>query len=141
MAAILSGALRAVTACRTITLTPEQSAGLKEAQRFADEVTNAYRVQRVNILVYEGGSFEPSISWGRYIRIAATDLDRGNVREKIVTPVAVATLDWPPDSPTAETIGGGMCSISIEEPWRSMCDSVGSPRVKQSRSMPHSSSN
>jgi hypothetical protein len=29
--------------CMTIPLTTEESAGLKEAQRFADEVTNAYR--------------------------------------------------------------------------------------------------
>lgn len=61
----------------------------------------AYRVRRISIMVYESRGFTPFLSWGRYLSIAATDLDRGDVREKIVTPVAVATLDPPPDSPTA----------------------------------------
>ena len=85
----------------TIALTPPQSAGLKEAQRFADEVTNAYRAQNVKILAYEGRSFEPTINWGRYISVPATDLDRDHIRETIVLPLAVATLDYIPDSPTA----------------------------------------
>jgi hypothetical protein len=85
----------------TIPLTPAQSAGLKEAQRFADEVTNAYRAQNVKILVYEGRSFEPTINWGRHISVAATDLDRGNIRGKIVLPLAVATVEYIPESPTA----------------------------------------
>lgn len=33
-----------------VSLTPEQSAGLKEAQRFADEVTSAYGVHRVKVI-------------------------------------------------------------------------------------------
>jgi hypothetical protein len=81
--------------------TPEQSAGLKEAQRFVDEVTDAYRAQCVKILVYEGRSFEPTINWGRYLSIGATDLARGDVRERIVLPLAWATLGYMPDSPTA----------------------------------------
>ncbi len=90
-----------VTACRTIPMTPEQSAGLKEAQRFADEVTDTYRAQRVNILPYKGRRFEPTINWGRHLSVAATDLDRGDVRERIVFPLAWATLGYMPDSPTA----------------------------------------
>jgi hypothetical protein len=90
-----------LAACKTIALTPEQSAGLKEAQRFADEVTGAYGVQGVKILVYKGDSFEPNMNWGRYISVAAGDLGRGDIREKIVPPLAFATIGYMPDAPTA----------------------------------------
>jgi hypothetical protein len=91
-------------ACATIPLTPEQSARLKEAQRFADEVTNAYGVQPVRLLVYKGPLPQPWLSWGRYLAIGATELSRDDIdmREKIVGPLAFATLGYLPDSPTAE---------------------------------------
>jgi len=90
-----------LAACRTTSLTPEQSAGLKEAEQFADEVTAAYGVQGVKILVYEGASFEPYMNWGRYISIAAVDLARGSIRDKIVPPLAFATIGYMPDARTA----------------------------------------
>jgi hypothetical protein len=45
-------ALAVLVGCTT--LTPQQSAALKEAQRFADEVTDGYRVGRLRVIV--GGS-------------------------------------------------------------------------------------
>jgi hypothetical protein len=92
----------AAAACATIPLTPEQSAGLKDAQRFADEVTTAYRVTAVKVIAYEG-SIRPGISWGRYLSVGTPDLAGSDVREKIALPLAGATLDYIPSSRTAVT--------------------------------------
>jgi len=89
-----------LVSCTAISLTPERSAALKETQRFADEVTKVYDVRPVKIRVYEG-RFSPQLTWGRYLTLSAADLDRGNARESIVIPLAAATLDYMPNSPTA----------------------------------------
>jgi hypothetical protein len=92
-----------VAACTTIPLTPNQSAGLKEAQRFADEVTSAYGADRVNVMLYTSDrSIEPSLSWGRHLSISPIDLDRVDLRETMVPALAAATLyDYTPLAPTA----------------------------------------
>jgi hypothetical protein len=87
--------------CATAALTPVQSGGLKEAQRFADEVTDAYHAQPVKVRALQGRSFDPTISWGRHLSIAAVDLDRSDLFEKMTLPLAWATLGYIPDSPTA----------------------------------------
>lgn len=59
-----------ITSCTTVPLTPERSAALQEMQRFADEVTNAYSVRPVEIMVYEA-RFAPRLTWGRYLMLSA----------------------------------------------------------------------
>jgi len=80
-----------------MTKSPQQAAGLAEAQGFADEVTTTYRVYRVKIIV--GGSsmggwftYYPQSGW---IGVGLQDLEKSNVRLGLVMPLAWATLNFP----------------------------------------------
>jgi hypothetical protein len=90
-----------VTGCVSIPLAPDQADRLKQAQRFADEVTTAYGVQRVNVMAYESLR-RPFLSWGRHLGISKADLSRDDAREAIVGALTFATLGYMPFSPTAE---------------------------------------
>jgi hypothetical protein len=86
-------------ACATTPLTPEQSADLEKVRRFADEVTEAYGVPRVQLKVYERVD-DPFFHGGRTLGIGANYLGHGDVRRQIVVPLAVATLDPFSGAPT-----------------------------------------
>ena len=90
-----------LTSCTT--LTPTQSAGLNEAQEFADEVTKAYGVPRVKVIVDDRGMDGYTEYWERndWITIRRTDLDRGNARLAILNSLAAATL--PPHPARSKT--------------------------------------
>jgi hypothetical protein len=77
-----------------VSLTPEQSAQLKEAQQFADEVTTAYGAPRVKVIVTKNQLDGYAAYWPRsdWIAITPTALDRGNVRLNIVGVLAMATI-------------------------------------------------
>ena len=104
MVRAIAGVLLAVFSmgCATAALSPVQSQALKEAQRFADQVTEDYHVQGVRVRVLQGTtSFDPDINWGRHLSIAAVDLGRRDLFEKMTLPLAWATVGYIPDSPTA----------------------------------------
>jgi hypothetical protein len=89
-----------------VTLTPEQSVQLKEAQQFADEVTTAYGAPRVKVIVTKNQLDGYAAYWPRsdWIAITPTALDRGNVRLNIAGSV-MATVRAPLSSrPTLEEV-------------------------------------
>ena len=45
------------------TLTPQQSAALKEAQLFVDKVTDAYAVGRVKVVVGDESGYDANAHW------------------------------------------------------------------------------